>query len=68
VCSLLFRSNAFGTGDVPPSRDFSAGHDRFLIVDHQTDSFPVDALGDVALFCVATPSFHALFVAPATAE
>lgn len=39
----------------------------FLIVDHQTDGRPVDALGDVALFCVAALSLPALFVAPAAA-
>ena len=39
----------------------------FLIVDHQTEGRPVDALGDVALFCVAALSLPALFVAPAAA-
>lgn len=39
----------------------------FLIADRQADDRPVDALGDVALFCVAALSIPALFVAPAAA-
>lgn len=39
----------------------------FLNADHQAEGRPVDALGDVALFCVAALSIPALFVAPAAA-
>jgi uncharacterized membrane protein YfcA len=40
----------------------------FLIADVGTPGRPVDALGDVALFCVAALSLPALFVAPVAAR
>jgi hypothetical protein len=40
----------------------------FLTHDHGTPGRPVDALGDVALFCVAALSRPALFVAPLAAR
>jgi uncharacterized membrane protein YfcA len=40
----------------------------FLLMDRNTLGRPVDALGDVALFCVATLSLPALFVAPIAAR
>jgi uncharacterized membrane protein YfcA len=40
----------------------------FLTHDHGTPGRPVDALGDVALFCVAALSLPALFVAPLAAR
>ena len=40
----------------------------FLWMDHNTPGRPADALGDVALFCVATLSLPALFVAPLAAR
>jgi uncharacterized membrane protein YfcA len=40
----------------------------FLLIDRDAPGRPVDALGDVALFCVATLSLPALFVAPAAAR
>lgn len=40
----------------------------FLWMDHGTPGRPADALGDVALFCVATLSLPALFVAPMAAR
>ena len=40
----------------------------FLVMDLDTPGRPADALGDVALFCVATLSLPALFVAPIAAR
>ncbi len=40
----------------------------FLLMDQHTPGRPLDALGDVALFCVATLSLPALFVAPLAAR
>lgn len=40
----------------------------FLLMDLDTPGRPADALGDVALFCVATLSLPALFVAPIAAR
>jgi len=40
----------------------------FLTHDHGTPGRPLDALGDVALFCVAALSLPALFVAPLAAR
>ncbi|TAJ87447.1 TSUP family transporter [Reyranella sp.] len=40
----------------------------FLTIDRPAEDRPVDALGDVALFCVAALSIPALFVAPAVAS
>jgi uncharacterized membrane protein YfcA len=40
----------------------------FLAMDLDTPGRPADALGDVALFCVATLSLPALFVAPIAAR
>ncbi len=40
----------------------------FLLIDRHTPGRPFDALGDVALFCVATLSLPALFVAPLAAR
>ena len=40
----------------------------FMLIDHDTTGRTVDALGDVALFCVAALSLPALFVAPVAAR
>ena len=40
----------------------------FLQMDRDAPGRPTDALGDVALFCVATLSLPALFVAPVAAR
>lgn len=40
----------------------------FLLIDRETPGRTADALGDVALFCVATLSLPALFVAPVAAR
>jgi uncharacterized membrane protein YfcA len=40
----------------------------FLLIDRDTPGRPADALGDVALFCVAALSLPALFVAPMAAQ
>jgi uncharacterized protein len=40
----------------------------FLVTDLNTPGRPADAVGDVALFCVATLSLPALFVAPIAAH
>ncbi len=40
----------------------------FLLMDRNTPGRPFDALGDIALFCVATLSLPALFVAPMAAR
>lgn len=40
----------------------------FLLMDRHTQGRPFDALGDVSLFCVATLSLPALFVAPMAAR
>jgi uncharacterized membrane protein YfcA len=40
----------------------------FLAMDWQTPGRPADAVGDVAMFCVAALSLPALFVAPVAAR
>jgi uncharacterized membrane protein YfcA len=40
----------------------------FLLLDREAPGRPADALGDVALFCVAALALPALFVAPAAAR
>jgi len=40
----------------------------FLLIDHDAPGRPADAVGDVALFCVAALSLPALFVAPTAAR
>jgi uncharacterized protein len=48
--------------------ELRSGHAVFLTADPGTPCRTVDALGDVAMFCVAALSLPALFVAPVAAR